>query len=1398
MAKATGGGKATHSGTDFQNRAAAWFGVQILAEAARSFDLPAGMNLNSICCETDQPVDDMLVSTSGDDCLLLQAKHTISLATTENSELASVVDQFTHQYLATRDSRTGVVPTGRMLDPARDRLILVTSSRSSARVRSHLSDFLRRLRELRPHHRGTPVESAARNKEERSAYSVVRDHLVRCWKTTNGSEPTEAEIGSVLELVHILVLDLEPGETHEREARNILCGTILRHAADADAAWSTLVESLARCAKSQSGTDRRGLQRILLNAGYELAAVRAYRADIHRLQEFSQSTFGQFIQLSKINVGTTEVRVSRPCTAALVDAAPAGPLVVVGEPGAGKSAALHEAVKVLQNKGQDVVYLAADSLGAASLGQLRTELGLKHEFVSVLENWPGAEPAFLVIDALDAARSDGSARTLRDLIDAMIRSGSRWKVIASIREFDLRHSTELPKLFGGLPVAGFSLAIFGSVRHLAVPRLTTEELEQVRTQAPELGILLDQAGEPLRGLARIVFNLRLLGELLGGGIPVNELTPIRTQLELLDRYWAQRVICGNRLGDAREAVLRLVSEEMVRRRSLRARRAMAVSDLSASGPLIDVLSAGVLVEWHSPGRARPVADLIAYSHHVLHDYAISRLLLRGDAEILTERLEASPELAMAIRPSLVMHFQHLWSLDMDHHEFWEISMRVQRTEAVPEIGKTIGPVVAAEFFRTPLDMEPLVTLLENPATVDRNAAVTFLIYMVRVLLAKPQDLRQKLVGPDAQPWCEVIERLSRSMRANLGPVVVPLLSKICEFADQMTEVQRDLIGTSARSILCFAWDHQPRSSWIVCAGLQAVCRTFASHPEASGALLQRSLEPAHLAEFGYQEMPRLVAEFDCLIPTTPEFVERVYRELFAHEETSDESVPMWDSQIMSLRSTRRQDYESAIYQLGENFGQFSELAPVEATGAVIAAVEAVVARLATVPIDEIDDHAIQVGGVVGRLAEDLSHVWDEGRHYRQEAHLRILDGFEAMLFRIAQDPIEPNNLGRVIDRVARENRFAAVWRRVLRAASCAPLSLGLAVRSLAWSREVLVRVDTREPAGNFVAAIFPLIADDERERIERTILAIPDGVSEKNKQVAERKRDRLLGVLPRGDVVTSEARLRLSELDAHGGPPANEPPFQMGEITRAQCLTRDWLAPESVQVDVPRNARLLELQRCAGEFASEFLSGIPSQDRLRAIVPTLHELRNALEEGVDHTDEQLGVNGWSALAGACAAIARAGCLHDEPDTAEFVRIVLLRAADHEHPPADAARDEYFERSGAVSPTPRWYAAEGLCRFACHSFSADETILKAVERLSRDRVAEVRAQIAGGLGYLAVGNGETALSLLQEFGRREENGRVLLYALRNAEVFLNRKPEAIEALAMEVFERATEERIGDDL
>jgi ATPase family associated with various cellular activities (AAA) len=472
MAKASSGGKAAHEGTDYQNRAAAWFAARILAErdVGALLETPASVTWDSIICESDQPVDDFIVKSSAGGFLFCQAKRSIDLGTTTDSELASVVDQFIRQFDSARNCVPDALSPGRALDRDRDRLVLVTSSDSSAPLRRYLSSVLQRLRELAPHRHGGTTDSLARTDAERHALSVVRDHVVRVWRSETRNDLTDSEIGSVLELVYILVLEIDPDQTHEREARGLLRTSILKDPERSDAAWSTLIKAFALRAKGRSGFDRAGLQKVLVDEGHDLSAVRSFRDDIERLKQHSRSTSGRFENLVTIDVGLARVRIDRPCTAALVREAPGRSLLVVGEPGTGKSVALHSAVNELQGAGRDVVYIAADSLVAESLGQPRAELNLEHDVVEILANWPGTAPGILVIDALDAARSDGASRTLRDLIRAVLNSVVRWRVLASIREFDLRYSLDLPQLFRGTPVSDFEHPQFGSVNHLCVPR----------------------------------------------------------------------------------------------------------------------------------------------------------------------------------------------------------------------------------------------------------------------------------------------------------------------------------------------------------------------------------------------------------------------------------------------------------------------------------------------------------------------------------------------------------------------------------------------------------------------------------------------------------------------------------------------------------------------------------------------------------------------------------------------------------------------------------------------------------------------------------------------------------------------------------------------------------------
>ncbi len=261
----------------------------------------------------------------------------------------------------------------------------------------------------------------------------------------------------------------------------------------------------------------------------------------------------------------------------------------------------------------------------------------------MLAAWPGERKGVLVIDGLDAARGGDALAAFTSLIEDVAASGGRWTVLASIRTFDLRYNPRLQEAFRrGASTEELIDLEFPSVHHLQVPRLDDGELAQVAEQLPHLGQLLDAAPDALRELVRNPFNLARLAELVEAGAPAAELRPLRTQLELLEVFWQRRVRSPNVGSDASERLARRLCEKAVGALALFALREQLASDAPTDQAVAELLSAGVLVEAQGPSGA----ETLAFSHHVLFDYALARLMLRvGDTELaglLRERPGASP------------------------------------------------------------------------------------------------------------------------------------------------------------------------------------------------------------------------------------------------------------------------------------------------------------------------------------------------------------------------------------------------------------------------------------------------------------------------------------------------------------------------------------------------------------------------------------------------------------------------------------------------------------------------------------------------------------------------------------------------------------------------------------
>ena len=99
-----------------------------------------------------------------------------------------------------------------------------------------------------------------------------------------GVLPADSEIRQLLALIRIQVLDVDDGGADENMAKDRLRSAVLHDPGQANTAWALLITACARLTAARSGTERPGLQRVLLDGDIDLQAPHSYRDDIEQLK----------------------------------------------------------------------------------------------------------------------------------------------------------------------------------------------------------------------------------------------------------------------------------------------------------------------------------------------------------------------------------------------------------------------------------------------------------------------------------------------------------------------------------------------------------------------------------------------------------------------------------------------------------------------------------------------------------------------------------------------------------------------------------------------------------------------------------------------------------------------------------------------------------------------------------------------------------------------------------------------------------------------------------------------------------------------------------------------------------------------------------------------------------
>lgn len=1070
------------------------------------------------------------------------------------------------------------------------------------------------------------------------------------------------------------------------------------------------------------------------------------KADIDQLKHYTTATRLLLQDTASFSVGATPVKVTRKVVETLHTMAASGSVIITGTPGIGKSGVLLDWLHRLDDTQTDYVFLAAVNVEAHDSAHVRIPATISQDLVDLLLKWPGAEPAYLVIDALDGAKDNRTADTLVNLIKRLLQRSSRWRVVVSIREFDLGQHDELRTLFKGQPAPSAHHKDYPNVRHLYINELSREELHQVAIQLPQLAALLLQQDSPLADLLKVPFNLRLAADLLDAGIALDELSPIQSQIQLLDRFWTIRVLRPTDKADARNLLLRRCVEAMIQQRTLRCNR-HAIAHASDDGVIInDLLSCHILANWRPSDTVAPEHDVLTFSHHILFDFAVARLLFRSADHAWIERTVRDPQLIFIAYPSYVYHFHHLWHRQASRTDFWQTVYRSFHTAELSEISRTVGPTVAAELAKAVTDLEPLLTSLTGLSLQERSAAERALPHLIGSLEAE-----SALFVNHHAVWATVAERLSAILRLATMYTLNTLLQLFIQQRSHWSHFHWQSISIAARSLLQYAWAAQPSNLRLIDQAITAVCVTYKVNPTSARTLLSHLLEPDHLAEQGYHELKPVADYIRLIAATDPDFARQLYAAIFAFADEREEQVSV-GGQIMSLTTTMRQQYSLVQWQFAQQYTPILMEAPPLGTQILID----VLNNYGYHPWSDSVAETIGLFTYRGKATKvrfppkPIFYADNDNDQFTRDDQITMLKAFDTFLCQQTDDDQGRQIRQQVLDELAGQTLPMILVRRLLKSAARYPATLGMELRELAWAPPLLTYGRTIEASGAFISAIYPRLEAQDRQRIEETILSIPKLFPSQDQERSQYIQEDLLLRLVPAMLVSEEAKASLlATLQKQAE--VSRPEVNMAALLKTMFGRDTNQTMDAIPVNDPDHQAVQSTQQTVQAIAESLQHRSPSNEQVQALLHAINQLQTVLNSQAEtELHPAIVANAWDAIAEAAWLISNWSSISDHPAVVHQIHKLLLAAAKRPEPLGESSAMDNTEQSVSWSrPATRIHAVRGLLKLATLPDCTDENSLNAIRILANDSAPAVRFQIAGRVHLLATRFPEFMWEILEQ-------------------------------------------------
>ncbi len=1349
------GGRDTAGGVRYEERVAAFIAVKMLCGSVSTvWDNIGGEEIRTITMQAPEAVDDIVVGLYGD------AEANIFISAKKRSTAIALTERNT----AFVETVTAFISQSQQLTPgAREKCRLMWAVPSTAG--SALTEALPTA--LETHRQDAGDDSVQdflnrRSVNERKALRALITELQRQWSNMFESPAADSQVRDILRLVYVEVYDFADGRGLQRDAQNELRSHVVADPKKAGNAWRALEKFFSDVNVRGNRVNVRLIREALIRAGVELKEPPDYSHDIAYLRDLTARNLKNLQQHASLPFGPSpkdSLHLSRTGElSALLSAVRNNDLLVTGEPGCGKSGMLHSLAQGLEREGSTIALLLAEDLSLQQgAGSAPTLTGLSHGLDEILTNWTNGVQGYLITDALDAVRDADKLHKLRNMLASVKQGASGWRVIASVREYDLKYGQELRNSFAGEGVPDYSSQDFIGVAHFHLRGLDDGALNDLGNRRGEIRPFLEGARASVKSgeMYRSPFFLRLAAELLRDGAPPQRMADWTSPSLLLRKYW-QSIIVDGEDADERISVLQRICSDMVQSKSMTC-SAKALSLRATDPAMRQLVKRGILRSPNVKYGTIVGDDTIRFTHHILYDYAIARTLIPTESTSFCKYILLDSLLPIFYRQSFMFALEELWDNPAEGPTaFWQSAIQLEHEPQLYGVTRILAPVLAARRIESVADLEPLLAALRS--SVSSRAALSALRHLASGL----QDTDQRAIISGTTGWCTFTRELAQiiTQHPEIEGSVALVLSRLNGVFETLSATERLSLNAAARNMLAhhLAKESARGNRFAARAATESLCRTFSSAPGETEKSLLAVLAPERLQHFPYNDLLDLANDIHHLPQDGDMIVLRLFEAAFASRPEPGE----WESlggSIMPLRFQTSDQWNMIHHALAEYYASRNgDNAALMTEAACIAWNATNTRRLGRHSTGSRVLASITFHGVSCDIIEDYSHI--SGRQFEHDEN-RIVSHFEKLL-REWSSAGDMERLRFSLDRFAIRNQTAHMWTVLMEAGAEHPATLGAMLAELLDEPTFLIHWDYSYAGIALLGALHAAGDRLQRSHLEgivaglpATICSIHDGTYRWTEERIEHAQNRLLGVLEEPNIVLDNVRALWIQRQPF---PENIKPAGV-VITSFDEAEEEIEIGEDFRVTRPRNSKneLTRLRSALEPFLNQNGDSFDIKEVERRW-NVLHRCEKVLARRFKH-DRDAARDLWGHLVGACEKVV----LHAEwPRSSKrwlTVRRILLQAVMDPIP--RVRNDDHDDKiRGWGWLAPRIDAASGLPALAYRLGAVDKEVKSALRRLSRDKSRTLRYNLALRLPLLYGPSADLMWSLIDGFIANERSFAVL--------------------------------------